>query len=309
MGEPTVYCMSVTPFDENGGFDESGYRTHLERMVACGVGVYFASPGSGEGHSLSSAELQQLYRVGVQTCKGKVPTCANITEARNAQGLLEKARLAVAAGVDVVQIYTVDAGHGMRPTEAEQEAFYREVLDQIDYPIGLSVNLLAGGYRTPVGVLKRLCADYAQVAFINVLQPPTLYLSELMDAVGPRVPFYCGVHMLPEALTLGVKGCLAAQANVVPFLVRSIGRNFVQGKIEQCGRALRQLFRLHSAVAHLDARWIKQAMAILDLPGHGGGRMRPPYLPLNADEIQKLSAALHSMDLMGFERRAQAEIG
>lgn len=306
--DPTVFCMSVTPFDETGGFDESAYRQHLERLVGSGVGIYFASPGSGEGHSLTNAELEHVYRVGVETCKGKVPICANIPEARTAQGLLEKARLAIRAGVDVVQIYTVDPGHGMRPTEAEQEAFYREVLDQIDYPVGLSVNMLAGGYRTPIGVLKRLCADYRQVQFVNVLQPPTAYLSALMDAIGPRIPFYCGIHMMPEALTLGVAGCLAAQPNVVPFLVRSIGHHLMRGNIEQCGSAYRQIFRLHAAVEHLGARWIKAAMAILDLPGHGGGRMRPPYLPLDPEETRKLGTALHAMGLMGSERRAQAEI-
>ena len=53
-------------------------------------------------------------------------------------------RLAIEAGVDLVQLYPVDAGHGMRPTEAEQEIYYRFLLDQIDHPVGLSVNSLAG---------------------------------------------------------------------------------------------------------------------------------------------------------------------
>ena len=58
--EPRVYCMSVTPFDEGGHFDEAAYRAHLERMVASGVGVYFASPGSGEGHALSDRKSTRL---------------------------------------------------------------------------------------------------------------------------------------------------------------------------------------------------------------------------------------------------------
>lgn len=313
--EPTVFCMSVTPFTSTLAFDEDEYRKHLKRLVDSGVGVYFASPGSGEGHSLSNDELRQIYRIGVETCKGKVPTCANIPEARNAQQLLEKARLAMDAGVDVVQIYTVDPGHGMRPTEAEQEAFYREVLHEIDYAVGLSVNLLAGGYVTPINLLKRLCYDYPKIVFINVLQPPTSYLAELMDAIGPRIAFYSAAEMLAECLTLGGKGCLTGHANVVPFLVRSIGRHYVAGRMEKCGQSLMQLFRLNKAVAQFgldtsappqwSARWLKSAMKVLDVPGHSEGRMRPPYLSPSREDIELLGSMLRSIDVAAMEGRAR----
>lgn len=314
-GEPTTFCMSITPFTPTFAVDEVEYRRHLTRLVEAGVGVYLASPGSGEGHALSSDELRLIYRVGVEVGKGKVPICANLPEARSVGQLLDKARLAIAAGVDVVQIYTVDPGHGMRPTEAEQEAFYREALDAIDHPTGLSVNLLAGGYLTPIGLLKRLCADYRQIAFINVLQPPTAYLAELMEAVGPGVAFYSAAEMLVECLTLGGQGCLTGHANVVPFLVRSIGRYHAARRLEKCGQSLLDLFRLNRAVAPFgldanappqwSARWLKAAMKVLGLPGHSDGRMRPPYLSPAPEDIEALASILDAIDLVGMERRAR----
>ncbi len=313
--EPAVYCMSVTPFTASGTIDEDALRQHLARMVEAGVGVYLASPGSGEGHSLSRDELRLVYRLGVEICKGKVPTYANPPESRNAEEALAKAQIAIDSGVDVVQLYPVDGGHGMRPTEAEQEAYFRFLLDQIDHPVGLSVNYLAGGYGIPIGLFKRICADYRQIVLINVNQPPTSYLAELMDSVGPRIAFYTGAEMLAEALTLGAKGCLTGQANVVPYLIRSIGRHFKAGEIEACGRALTQLFRFNNVVGpfRLDLtvqqlwspRWIKAAMKVLGLPGHGEGRMRPPYLSPSNEDIEKLGVMLRALDLSGIEARAR----
>lgn len=312
--EPLVYCMSVTPFTATGAVDEDGLRQHLARMVQLGVGVYLASPGSGEGHSLSHDELRLVYRIGVEVCKGKVPTFANPPESRTANEALAKARIAIECGVDLVLLYPVDAGHAMRPTEAEQETYYRFLLDQIDYPVGLVVNLFAGGYAAPIPLFRRLCAEYRHIELINVNQPPTSYLAELMDAIERRVAFYTAAEMLPEALTLGAKGCLTGQTNVIPHLIRSIGQHFRAGRMEACGRALTELFRFNKAVGPFgldqsvqqlwSPRWIKAAMAALGLPGHGEGRMRPPYLSPSAEEISMLGERLRELDVPAIEARA-----
>jgi 4-hydroxy-tetrahydrodipicolinate synthase len=305
--EPSVYCMSVTPFAgrrlNRRGRIPSASRPNGE----AGVAVYLGSPGSGEGHSLSHEELRSVYQLGVAACRGKVPVCANPPESRNPAEALTKARIAVDAGIDVVQLYPLDAGHGMRPTLVEQETYYRLLLDQLDHPIGLSVNALAGGYGAPVSLFKRLCGDYRKIVLINVNQPPTSYLAELMEAVGPRVAFYTAAEMLAEGLTLGAKGCLTGQANVAPHLIASIGTHFAKRRIAECGRALTDVFRFNRAVGSFgldqtvqqqwSPRWIKAAMKILGQPGHGDGRMRPPYRSPSLQEIQELPGALESIDL------------
>jgi 4-hydroxy-tetrahydrodipicolinate synthase len=308
--EPLVFCMTITPFDSNGALDEAAFRRHLTRLVESGVGVYLASPGSGEGHSLSLNELERVYRIGVEICKGKVPICANPPESRNATEMAKKLAIAGAAGLDSIQLYTVDAGHGMQPTPLEQEHYYRTLLEQIDGPVGLSVNVLAGGYVTPIEVYSRLCADYPQIDYINVNQPPTAYLAELMERVGPRVAFYTAPDMLAEGLTLGAKGCLTGHANLIPYLLRSIGYHFVNGRTDACGDALRQLFLLNRTVAGFgldgtsalwSARWLKTAMEALNFPGHSGGLMRSPYRTPTAPERAELAAKLRAIDIAGSE--------
>jgi len=314
MKEPQVFTMSITPFTASGALDEDAFRAHLQRMVDAGVGVYLASPGTGEGHSLSLDELERVYRIGVEVCKGKVPTYANLREGRNAHEVIDRVRIAEGAGVDVIQIYTVDAGHGMRPTYNEQYAYYREVLEQISLPVGLSINLLAAGYVNPITLLKSLVREYPKITCINVNHPPTSFLAELIDEVGRGVSYYVDAPMLPESLTLGASGCLTGHVNVVPQLIRAIGRLYVRGDQAACGEAMHLLFRLNRAVGDFGAdagatswsgRWVKAAMAVLDMPGHSDGRMRAPYLSPTAEDLKSFAAVLEPLDLRGVEERAR----
>ena len=80
-----MFCMSATPFKEDGSLDEEGLRVHLRRLVAAGNGVYLGSGGAGEGHVLTVPELRRIYDIGVEECKGKVPTYANPREPRSVQ--------------------------------------------------------------------------------------------------------------------------------------------------------------------------------------------------------------------------------
>jgi dihydrodipicolinate synthase/N-acetylneuraminate lyase len=120
--------------------------------------------------------------------------------------------------------------------------------------------------------------------------------------------------MLAEGLALGATGCLSGHANVIPYLLRSMGHHLAKGNLGEGGAALGQLFRLNRAVAGFglegtralwSARWLKAAMAALGLPGSSEGRMRPPYRSPTTVEIESLAALLHSIDLPRSEADAR----
>src|SRR5688572_27781552 len=116
--KPVVFAMSVTPFEADGSLAEEGLRLHLRRLVASGCGV--------------------------EECKGRAPVCANPPEQRTAKAMIDVAREAATAGVDRVQVYQVDGGHGMRPTPGELDRYIRTVLDAVDHPTALSCHFYSG---------------------------------------------------------------------------------------------------------------------------------------------------------------------
>ena len=203
----TVYCMVATPFDDAGNLDLPSYRSLLERMCAANIGVYLGSGGAGEGHALAVEELRSLYDVGVATCKGRVPVAANPREARTAVEMHRLTSEAVSVGVDLVQLYPLDAGHGMIPTYTEQEHYYRSLLEAIDHPLAISVHVSVG-YVTPIDLLVRLAQDFPSVEAINVMGPPLTYFVELQDALGEAhrsLKLYGGdARPCPEPVRRGV---------------------------------------------------------------------------------------------------------
>src|SRR3712207_8546204 len=52
--------------------------------------------------------------------------------------MLWKCRLAIGAGVEVVQLYQIDSGHGRHPTLSEQERYFRDCLEALNHPVVLS---------------------------------------------------------------------------------------------------------------------------------------------------------------------------
>ena len=299
---PQVLCMSVTPFTNDDQVDEEGLRAHLRRVVASGCGVYMGSGGSGEGHALTLEELKRVYEIGVEECKGKVPTYANPREARSAKQMLELANVAAAAGVEMVQLYPVDGGHGMRPNFAEQEQYYRDLLDHIDYPVAISVHPMGVGYVTPSALIKKLCDEYPQVKAINVMagQPMSNFV-EFRESVRPGIKLYTSMSNVIESMAQGSSGCLATEPNLVPKLSKSIVDSFARGDIEKTGEAMSVLIKLSKILNKWSpgaARPIKLAQKVLGL---GNGNLRRPYLLPGEEDQKQLAADLDALGLMALE--------
>lgn len=300
----TLFCMSMTPFDAQGRLDEDALQQHLQRLVGAGLGVYLGSGGAGEGHALSRDELKRVYEIGAGVCKGRAPVYANPPEQRTATAMLELAQMAAASGIDVVQIYAVDAGHGMRPNPEEQEAYYRFILDRFSYPAALTVHP-AVGYLPTVRLLQQLCEDYPQIAAINVMTAVPQLLIQLQDAVRPGVAFYTRMMDMASGLALGAQGAIAAEPNIAPRLSRSILAAFAAGERSQFRDRFAQFVRLSATLERWGPgpRWAKMAAKILGLPG-GNGVVRPPYLMPPASEFEAMAAALERLGIDEVRRRA-----
>jgi dihydrodipicolinate synthase/N-acetylneuraminate lyase len=214
--------------------------------------------------------------------------------------MLAKAMLAVNAGVDCVQIYALDAGHGMRPTDAEQDVYYRSLLDEIDHPVAISVHGYQG-YLTPIPLLRKLALDYPQLVAINVMVRPFDYFVELKDNLRPGISYYCISYEMIQGLALGAAGCLSAEPNLAPELCADIAAGFDAGDMVRAGASQANLIRLGSLVnkwAPSTARWVKMGMKVLGL---GNGVLRPPYLLPGQDQQDELLAGLRQLGLSPME--------
>jgi 4-hydroxy-tetrahydrodipicolinate synthase len=298
-----MFCMAATPFAADGSLDLDRLRAHLTRIAEAGNGVYLGSGGAGEGHLLTPAELRQIYDVGVSVCRGRVPVYANPRESRSAAAMYEVAREAVAAGVDVVQIYQLDAGHGMIPTPREQEAYFRELLGELSHPLAISIHAYAG-YAAAPSLLAALVRDFPQVVAVNVMGPPNAYFMEVRDALPASVRLYTSVLNVLQGFALGASGALLAENNVIPNVCRRIADGWATRDLDMASEAAQTVQRFSNVVnrwAPSTARWVKMALKVLHLPA-GNGVLRRPYLLPPEDEQAEMARAferLHIRELEG----------
>ena len=185
----STFVISITPFTENGVFDEGALRGHLQRMAAAGIGVYLGGGGSGEGYVLSDDETRRLLRIGVEELRGRVPVRAMGVEPRTSVDMIDYFEMVTGLGVDAAQIYSLDQGHGHRPTQAEISRYFDDVLRATSLPAVLSTHQSVG-YQVPVPMLVEL-ADRLRPSDRDQRQPPRPGLSHsIVDALGTRLEIH-----------------------------------------------------------------------------------------------------------------------
>jgi 4-hydroxy-tetrahydrodipicolinate synthase len=296
----TMFTMSVTPFHPDGSVDEEALRIHLLRLVDGRNGIYVLSGGTGEGHVLTPRDARQICEIAVEVAKGKVPVYANPRESRSARDVLEYAREAVAAGIDVVQIYQLDGGHGMKPTLPEQEAYWRAVLDAIDHPVAISIHPGAG-FLAPPSLLASLCEQYPRLQVINVVGLPLSYVTEVREAVPQHIKLYGHISNIAQVLALGCAGALQAEGNIIPKTCRGILDAYLDGdmdKLAEHAQFVQKFANIVNQWAPSTARWLKMAMKVL---GMGNGVLRPPYLMPDEAEQRRMATAFQKLRLREVE--------
>lgn len=294
----TLVC-AVTPFTESGTLDEDGVSHLMNRFAEAGIGTYIGGSSPGEGYSMSLAETEKLFGIAKTAMAGRQPVRAMGIEPHSAIELLPVLRLAESVGLDGVQLYSLDCGHGNTPTASEQEQYFRTLLEATSLPTFISSHF-ASGYLVPLSLLDSLLNDYPHIGGINVTSPDPRYLTHVVELSSSRVDVHVGGPL--QALTafaVGAQGFLSADGNIVPRLCASLVAHQAAGKYAQAQSdfsLLMQVFRINEWGGSM--RWLKAAMAALDLPGH---HLRAPFIEL--DEVSKIriKTALDSLDLTASE--------
>jgi 4-hydroxy-tetrahydrodipicolinate synthase len=301
---PCANAFCLTPFDDNDQLDEAVLRAHLRRLADAGVGVYLGGSGGGEAYSLSADEHRRVLEIGVEELKGKVPAYAAAFEPRNAADMFAYAQIATKAGVDAIQLYSVEGGHGMVPTERELEAYFNELISEIDGRIILATHYKLG-YRVGVDLLGRLIDRYGdKILAVNFVQSDPGYLIDMHDLFGDRVKIYSGgTKWAITNLGFGGSGFNSSETNVMPYTAMAVVRSFKEGDVARAVEAHTQMLRLTHVFDILMPTTPRPMKTILQLLGLPAGRLRRPYLTPIGNELEKMKRALDKFDILAIEQQ------
>lgn len=290
--------VSITPFDDGGALDESALRVHLGRLREAGVRVYLGA-GPGEWYVMTARERRRLLEIGVEELSGHVPVLAMGAEPRSAAEMVEFVRMAADVGVDGVQVYSLEVGHGHVATDAEWEAYVDEVMDATEVPATLPVHFSVG-YLPEVETLTRVVRRHDQVVGVNCTPADLRYLARVVDALDDDVEVHVGgpLHAL-TALALGADGFLNFEGNIAPRLTARVAAAWDQGGPAAAAASFRPLITLFDLVGRHG--WVPAVKEVLRQLGLPGGRVRPPLLPSSPTATEDIARTLEQLDVVALE--------
>ena len=312
----TIWTMTVTPFREDFSLDEQAPRLLLRRLVVARSGIYVTCAGSGEASTLTLKEHRRIYDIAVEEAKGKVPVAASVGPCANSAAAYDICKEAMAAGMDHVSIYQMMPQMGMIPNEREQEKFWFDLLDQVNYPVAVAFNHQVG-YTARHPFIIKLCKKYEQIKQVNtppgfgagllVGGPSLETFTTLRDTLPASIKITSGLGFFPACIALGSAGVQIAEPNAVPNICQGMVDGYRAGDSKK-SREYCQTFQRFSEFCRewhpATARWTKMAMKVLGL---GNGVLRPPYvLPDEADQ-RRMAAAFARMGIRELEARPQAD--
>lgn len=280
-----LLSFPVTHFDNDLQFDEKRYREHLDWQASYDVAGLFAAGGTGEGFSLTPAEMDRVVRTAVDEIGGRVPVLASATGGTALA--MEQAKAAEAAGA---------AGILLLPpylTEADQQGLIAHIsavcqatsLGVIVYNranavlTDVSVEILAErnanliGFKDGIGNVEQLTRIYARVG------ERLIYIGGLPTAETFALPL----------LQLGVSTYSSAMFNFVPEFALDF---FADVRAENREAVYRKLNEF--VIPYLDIRdrvkgyGVSIIKAGLTVAGRHGGPVRPPLQNLTEPDLSDL---------------------
>ncbi|MGJ6965974.1 5-dehydro-4-deoxyglucarate dehydratase [Streptosporangium sp. G11] len=287
-----LLSFPVTHFDDRLAFDETRYRDHLAWQAGFGVAGLFAGGGTGEGFSLTSAEIDAVVRAAVGEVGALVPVVAPATGGTSqAIAHAAAAQRAGAAGLLLMPPYLTEAGQAgliahisavCQATDLGVIVYSRAnaVLEDVTVAELADRNPNLIGLKDGVGDIERMTRTYAKVG------DRLIYIGGLPTAETFALPL----------LQLGVNTYSSALYNFVPEFalrffeaVRAQDRTVVYGMINDF------------IIPYLDIRDRARGYAVsivkagLTAVGRDGGRVRPPLTDLAADERADLAALVEKI--------------
>jgi 4-hydroxy-tetrahydrodipicolinate synthase len=302
--DPATFVISITPFDQEERLDEAALHRHFRRLAESGIGVYVGGGGSGEGFTLNPEEARRVLQIAAEELKGRVPVRAMGVEPRTAQQMIDFSRAVADAGLEAMQIYSLDMGHGNVPRQYELERYFSDILSVVRLPVILSTHMSVG-YQLPIELISELVARYDNIIGVNCTNPDVTYLLRLLDRLDDAIEVHVGGPMQAlTALAFGASGYLSSEGNLAPRLCVSVVERYKSGDLAGCDDAYAKVMRIFTmAMQHGGIRCTKAALTLLGLPG---GVPRRPQLPITEPSIlSDISAVIEEIGLRDIEEVAE----
>jgi 4-hydroxy-tetrahydrodipicolinate synthase len=287
----------VTPMLDESHLDLDALPPYLEHLVEAGAVALAVNVDTGEGPHLTRDERRAVLTTVVDAVAGRARVVAGVGGPSTADGVAN-ALIARDAGADALLVFPVPAFLSQPLRTDVVVAYHRAIAEASGLPIVLfQLQPALGGVLYPRDVLEAMLAIPQVVAIKEASFDPMRFLElrAVLDAFDRPITLLNGNdNFITEALILGAEGALLGFATLATAEQVELQRLVRAGDIEgarELGARLQKLADVIFAPPVADYR-VRTKEALRMLGWIPGTVVRPPLLPIEADERVRIAAAL-----------------
>ncbi len=282
----------ITPFDQEGRFDEEKYRQLIEFQLENGTDVIVPCGTTGESATLSYKEHDEVIRACIEQVNKRVPVLAG-TGSNATQEAIDISLHAKKLGADGVLLV---APYYNKPSQEGLYLHYRKVAESVPLPQVLYNVPGRTGVNMNAETTLRL-AEIPNILAIKEASGNLTQISEIIQGAGDKLDVISGDDFLTfPMMACGAQGVISVTANILPKEVKAMVTAAREGRWEDGRKMHLEMLALHKAM-FLEANPVpvKTAAALM---GKCGPSLRLPLAPLTAANLDKLKAVMQQYRLI-----------
>jgi 5-dehydro-4-deoxyglucarate dehydratase len=282
-----VIAFPCTPFKNDLSLDLDGLRKNLRSLLRHPIAAVVAAAGTGEMHSLSSAEHVAVVKTTVDEVKGRVPVLTGT--GFNPAIAADTARHAAVSGVNGILAFP---------------PYYQSMDDEglLNYYSGIGEATTLGmviysrdWFAPTAAQVARLAENIPNLIAWKDGQADIRRYQMIRQHVGDRLHWIGGAgdDMVPAYYSMGIRTFTSSIANVAPKLSLRLHELASAGHSAELTKLMDELVvPLYALRAKRKGYEVSTMKAMMDMIGLVGGPVRPPLADLRMDEIKWLQGAM-----------------
>lgn len=284
----------ITPFTEDGKFNEKATRKLVNYLISGGVHGLFIVGTTGEFYGMTPEEKKEVFQVVMDENKNRVAIYAG-TNGITTRESVKLTQMAEDCKVDAVSVLTPMF---ITPNQEQLIKHYTTIANNTSLPVVLYNNPPKTGVNLTAATVAKL-AEVSNIVSIKDSSGDLTLTADYIRLTQGRDDFSVMVGrdtLIYGALCYGAVGSIASCANVAPRLCVDIYEKYMAGDLRGALEAQFNLAPLRSAftIGTFPAV-IKESLTML---GIEAGPCMDPAGPMTREERGKLRQVLIEMGLL-----------
>ena len=285
------FVAIVTPF-KNSKVDAKALKELIEFHIENGTNGIVPCGTTGESATLSHHEHEEVIRIAVETCKGRVPVLAG-TGSNATHEAIELTLSAQKLGADGALLITP---YYNKPT---QEGLYQHFA-AVEKETKLPIILYNVPSRTSINMLPETVARLSKIKNIVGIKEASgnlVQVSEIIQSCGTDFEVISGEDALTlPIIALGGKGVISVTANLVPDKFSKLCKAALEEDMITARSLHYELLKLNDVMfIETNPIPVKAALAIM---GRIDNEFRAPLCPPSNHNLATLKSILQEYALV-----------